>query len=304
MEENYYLAKWMQGEMTAEELEKFKNHPDFHLYQKIKEYSGQLESPNFAEEKMLASILKSEKNTPKVMPLYSKWWVQIAAVVLVALGITYFYGLSKEQTQYAENGTQISFALPDQSQITLNSGSTITYSERNWDSNRNLNLTGEAYFKVAKGKKFTVHTSLGDITVLGTQFNVKARNNRLDVVCYEGKVQVQSKQYTKIITKKENVSLVEGHPIVLPPVTTEAPVWTKKEIEFVKNNLAEVLQEIERKFNIAITNNAAPTSQLFSGTLPANNAKETLEIIAATYHLQSIATSKNTYLLENINAKK
>ena len=64
MEENYKLAKWLDGEMTDAELKEFQADPDFPLYEKIKLYSSQLETPKFDENKILNTVLET-KNKPQ-----------------------------------------------------------------------------------------------------------------------------------------------------------------------------------------------------------------------------------------------
>jgi ferric-dicitrate binding protein FerR (iron transport regulator) len=47
--------------------------------------------------------------------------------------------------------------------------------KRDWKTNRNLTLKGEAYFKVKE--EFTVNTAIGEVTCSWTQFNVKGKNS-------------------------------------------------------------------------------------------------------------------------------
>ena len=216
MEENYKLAKWLSGEMTSEELAAFQAEPDFVIYENIKKYSASLETPSFDEDKSLAAILASPKKEIKTIPLTQNWFFRIAAVLVIGLGLFLGFQNFSSSTVYAENGALNSFNLPDNSEVVLNSGSEIEYRKWNWSNNRALELNGEAYFKVAKGQKFEVNTSLGKVTVLGTQFNVKQRDNRFDVTCYEGKVKVTYGDTETIITKGMSVAFVEGKSIAMP----------------------------------------------------------------------------------------
>ena len=117
------------------------------------------------------------------------------------------------QTQTANFGEKTTFSLPDNSEVVLNSGSEINYKKWNWDNNRRLELKGEAYFRVSKGRRFEVQTSLGKVSVLGTQFNVKARKNRFDVVCYEGRVKVNYANTQIILTHGQSVTFENGKQI-------------------------------------------------------------------------------------------
>ena len=69
-------------------------------------------------------------------------------------------------------------------------GSELNYNASKWGEKRELELKGEAFFDVEKGKRFDVNTELGKISVLGTEFNVLSRDSIFKVSCYEGLVQV------------------------------------------------------------------------------------------------------------------
>ena len=70
MDENYILSKWLNNELTDSELADFKATDDYAIYEKIKNYSSQLEVAEFDEDKILANILKQEKKTPKVILVF------------------------------------------------------------------------------------------------------------------------------------------------------------------------------------------------------------------------------------------
>ena len=250
MEENYKLAKWLNDEMTDEELKEFQSESDYHLYQKIKLYSSELETTNFDEEKILSKVIASKNQAPKVIPLKQNWFLRIAAVLVIGLGLYFSYNTFSATNEIAANGLKNTFTLPDNSEVVLNSGSEINYKKWNWDSNRNLNLKGEAYFKVAKGKKFEVKTDLGTVSVLGTQFDVKARKNRFDVTCFEGRVKVNYNKQEVILTKGQTVAFENNNKILFENVSETKPSWTSSEINFNKESLSNVLDEIQRQYNI------------------------------------------------------
>ncbi len=249
MDEDYKLAKWLNNELTENELAEFKKDSDYEIYNKIKENSSLLKAPHFDENKMLVEILKAKKS--KVISMH-QWIVRIAAVLVISFGLFFGYQSFSVSQEWAENGKKVTFSLPDNSNVILNSGSSIEFKKWNWDNNRKLELNGEAYFKVAKGKTFEVNTNLGKVTVLGTQFNVKARNYRLDVTCFEGKVKVNYKTQEIILTKGQTISIENNQIIVEKTIVETEPSWKNNEISFEKERLNNVLSEIENKFNISI----------------------------------------------------
>lgn len=285
MEENYTLAKWLNNELEGEELKSFEASEDFAVYQKIKNYSAQLQTPDFDEQKMFQKILKQPKASSKVVAI-NTWFLRIAAVVVLSLGITFALRNFATATEVTNSGTTAQFLLPDNSEVVLNSGSEIEYNKWNWNNNRKLSLEGEAYFKVAKGKTFEVETSLGKVTVLGTQFNVKNRKNRIDVTCYEGKVQVNYQKEQLILTPGQSVAFANGDKIEVTNPDKNQPEWLNKQVRFSQENLTAIIEELNRQYATQIEYKGHPTNQVFTGIVPTDNLEVALEIIATTYHLK------------------
>jgi transmembrane sensor len=304
MDENYKLAKWLSGEMTENELTAFQAEPDFAIYNSIKKYSAELATPNFDEDKSLATILASPKKEIKTISLVQNWYLRIAAVLVIGLGLFFTFKNFTTSTEFATNGQQSTFILPDNSEVVLNSGSEIQYKKWKWDNNRSLNLTGEAYFKVAKGKTFEVNTAHGKVTVLGTQFNVKQRENRIDVSCYEGKVKVNYRDKEIIITRGMSIAYENGEEIKIPFNSLQSPEWMNNELVFNQVHLKSILSELERHFNITLELKTKNDSQLFTGTIPVENIDVALQILSNTFHLKTIKESKEKIILKAVDVQK
>lgn len=299
MEENYYLAKWLNDELDGPELIAFKNTKEYKEFEKIKSFSNQLEVSKFEEDLLLKKIISNKKEETKVVQFKKQWFYKIAAVIVVALGISFFmYQNFSIQKEFAYNGEKKSLFLPDNSEVVLNSGSDIEYKKWRWDNNRNLHLNGEAYFHVAKGKKFEVQTNLGKVGVLGTQFNVKNRENRFDVTCFEGKVRVNYNNEEIILTKGMQAVFENG---VLTRNTTTAskPDWMNDEITFDKASLQVIINEIERQYNISIENKSTRENDVFSGKIPTNDLDVAMKIVCSTFNLKVIKKSKTLFVFEN-----
>ncbi|WP_281336287.1 FecR family protein [Flavobacterium eburneipallidum] len=297
MKNNRLLAKWLNDDLSNKELAEFEASPDFEKYQKIKSYTAHLEIDDLDENAMLSNILQQKKVTPKVIPLYKKWAFKAVAIFVLALGITFAFKNFVPQTQTANFGEKTTFALPDNSEVILNSGSEINYKKWNWKNNRHLELKGEAYFKVAKGRRFEVQTNLGKVSVLGTQFNVKARKNRFDIMCYEGRVKVNYANTQIILTHGQSVSFENGKQINIP-INALKPEWLENQICFNKENIRTLLDEVQRQYNITIELNTKDTSSLFTGKLPTKNLDIALQIIGTTYNLEAKKVSKNKIIFE------
>lgn len=297
MKKNYHLAKWLNNEMTNSELADFKKNPDFETYQKIKVYSAQLEVGELNQKSILENIVKQEKNKPKKYSFSKKWMQRVAAILILSLAITYLYQNLGTQTQLAQRAEKASFLLPDDSEVVLNADSKIDFKKWNWSTNRKLNLEGEAYFKVAKGRRFEVQTNLGKVTVLGTQFDVKARNNRLDVSCYEGRVRVNYNAIALVLTQGQMVILENNKQTNLTHQDLK-PAWTSNQMAFVNQDFEAVLSEIQRQYPVEISLKTIAPKALFTGKLPTNDLDIALKIMATTYDLKVKKINSNQIIFE------
>lgn len=122
----------------------------------------------------------------KIFPL-GKWIA--AASILLVLSIFFLFpkGSKIIKTDWGET---LQVELPDASKVIINSASQLSYSTLKWEDERNIRLNGEAFFEVTPGQKFTVATPHGSIEVLGTSFNIQARDLFTVVDCFSGKVAV------------------------------------------------------------------------------------------------------------------
>ncbi|WP_116770453.1 FecR family protein [Maribacter litoralis] len=287
MQDNY-LAKWLNDELTDAELAEFKKSEAYETYKKIKESSSKLASPDFDMNKAWNAIEQHKTvETPKVFVLSPfKKFLRVAAVIAVLLTASFFYLSTLNEsfsTSYAENK---SITLPDNSEVILNAESELTFSEKKWDSNRNVDLNGEAYFKVAKGKKFTVKTSQGLVTVLGTQFNVENRKEYFEVTCFEGLVSVTiNGEETKLPAGNSILNIAGTSTMSKAPVNGE-PSWLSNESSFESIPLHYVIDELQRQYNIDITTENIDTAQLFTGTFSNENLELALKSISVPLQIK------------------
>ena len=296
MKEDTKLAKWLEGAMDEKELREFESLPEFETYRKIKDFSAQLTVPEIDNDALYNSIAaKRNRIEKKVVRLNSPWLVRIAAVLVIALGLTFFFYTSNITTQVAQAGERTEFLLPDNSSVVLNAGSEAQYKSWNWNKKRSLDLTGEAYFRVAKGKTFDVNTPLGKVTVVGTQFNVKSRNNRFDVTCFEGKVKVTYNGKEQFLTPGKSVSFESGKNIAVPQTASVQPEWINHEVTFTAEKPEVVIAELERQYNVKIELKNVQLQEI-TVTLPTNDLDEALDFFKTSYHLKAEKTG-NTIIL-------
>lgn len=200
----------------------------------------------------------------------------IAASILILILVKWMLPTEKLQLNNTSN-QGATLMLPDQSRIVLSQNSEVIYIENRF--NRKIQLTGEAYFEINKGKKLTVETSLGKVTVLGTRFQVSTNSESMQTTCYEGIVKVESN------LQPQAELLESGNSIAI--TTTE---YTRTEVENSHPEQAYfsrhyfnvipqvVLTDMENFFGVQIEFQSQ-NEHHFSGTFHTPQVSEALDIL-------------------------
>ncbi|MCH3883801.1 FecR family protein [Tenacibaculum aquimarinum] len=282
------ILKWLNRENSDEDLLRLKETEEFTTLEKIAHYSSQLDTPKVNVEEALKDLKLKTKNTTKkgkVVRFNIKKLYKYAAILVVLLTTTYFL-FSNSNTNFKTEFAQTkNFNLPDNSEVILNANSEISYAKNKWEENRNLNLEGEAYFKVQKGKKFTVNTEIGEVTVLGTQFNVKERENYFEVKTYEGLVSVTYKNTVVKLPKGTIFKVVNGKIDTTHTFDINEKSWLQKESNFKSTALRFVLEEIENQFGYTIETTAINLDILYSGGFTHNDVNNALKSVTIPLQL-------------------
>ncbi|WP_225036958.1 FecR family protein [Winogradskyella sp. SM1960] len=275
------ILKWFNGEISTETIKERYPNEDFSSLEKSQFYAKQLEVPQIDAQKALEDFKKRplRKDSTKVIPLNFKSFIRIAAILVVMLGVGYALFFNNTTTYSTAIAQTEVLNLPDDSEVILNAKSQLRFDKKDWEKNRNLDLDGEAFFKVTKGNKFTVHTDVGTIQVLGTQFNVKERDNYFEVQCYEGSVQVAYKDKKTILTPGKTFRVVKGEQIVVKDFNSENPAWLVQESSFDNVPLWQVIDELEIQYNMVISAESVNTSSLYSGSFTHNDKNIALQSV-------------------------
>ncbi|WP_299767469.1 FecR family protein [uncultured Dokdonia sp.] len=290
MEKEYVLKKWLNDELSSEELDAFHKLEDAPFYQEIIQETQRFkvaDTYTVDDFEKFKSQKQAITNTPSsVKPLH---WIKmvssIAAVMLISLGIYYVFTSNTATTISTDFAQKELVALPDQSQVMLNAKTSIRFKEKTWEEKREVSLDGEAFFNVAKGSKFDVLTHDGIVSVLGTSFNVKQRNQFFEVTCYEGLVSVA--YHDKTIQLPAGTSFRLDHTKeTQSKVSMETPQWISNRSVFSKVTILEVFKELERQFDITIDSDQIDTTILFSGGFEHTDLTDALTAITAPLRLE------------------
>ena len=159
-------------------------------------------------------------------------------------------------------GTTTSITLSDGTQVLLGANSRLEYAKHFSAGKREVTLTGEARFNVAKdaGRPFIVHTEQIQTQVLGTVFDVKAYPQTLpDVTLYEGKVEVSlNGTAPRLMQPGEQAFLNKEGKLQLEKASEETSKWAEGEFAFDNRELMAVMQEIGSWYNISVVFHSRP----------------------------------------------
>ena len=247
------------------------------------------------------------------------------ATLAVVISISLFLVLTKKETAAAtvmadaavpkevvtKNGSSTKFTLPDGSTVWLNAGSKLDYTRIGETGNREIYLTGEAFFDVVKNPKrpFIIHTSSIDVKVLGTKFNVKAypEDKTVETSLVQGSVEVfvKSRPGEKYLLKP-NQKLVllntteqavnelpanEVKPNLNLPIIaikrltyTETDTvavetsWTQSKLVFKDEAFSDVARKMERWYDVEIIfRNKKLEEELLNGDFRKETLTQALE---------------------------
>lgn len=231
-------------------------------------------------------------------------WVSMSIAASMVLMLSYgLFARFYTKTIQVEAGEFTSHTLPDGSQVHLNAVSTIRYAPYWWKFNRKVTLEGEAFFEVEKGERFSVHSNLGITEVLGTKFNIYARELDYVVYCETGRVGV-SNQYS------EQVVLLPGQFVKLniealekETAASEKEVilsWRNNEFNYNTTPMSKVFADLERQYDITIElAEDGFAIEGYTGTMTRpETAEEALDAILGVYNWIYDKKGVSTYLIK------
>ena len=239
--------------------------------------------------------LQARIGETKVIPLYKRPSVWSAAAAAAFIGVVGVFMFSNNDVTVTASTNQ-EHTLPDGSVVYMDKGAHLAY-DGDWKK-RTLTLEGEAFFQVEEGEKFTVQTSLGDVAVLGTSFNVYADNGNFQVECYTGKVKVSFESNAEIITKGQGVKL-RGNELSEPFAhSLLAPMNEIGGFHYAQADLIRVIEDIEASFAVNVSVEGSISGEEFSGQFDAEDASFALNLISKAMGMDVTPAGTDEYVLE------
>lgn len=221
-----------------------------------------------------------------------------AAFILLFISVLTF-SFNYSETFTANKGEHLNLELPDGSVAELNAESRLDYKPYWWYFSRIIYFEGEAFFKVNKGKKFTVISRLGQTQVLGTSFNINTRDNEYHVLCKHGKVAVKAKgRMAKLSagelfsTKNKNIEIKSSSD------ADKLLGWRKNEFYFDNVEFGKVLETISRQYNVDFHFNQL-NNYYFSGSFNRKSLNQTLRLVCLPLNLKFTIKRNNQVIISD-----
>lgn len=196
-----------------------------------------------------------------------KRWLTVlkyTAIFVIALLISgtvfWIYDVPQTSSEYtcitSPTGQISNITLFDGTNVWLNAGSSLKYSQTFNNNNRQIFLNGEALFSVTKNEKipFIVYAGNAQVKVYGTEFNIKAYSNerQIETMLIKGKVQ--------FISNGRNVMMKPGEQLVFHKATGEIDKnlvnpdeytsWKGGKIYFNNETLLNLTLQLERWYEV------------------------------------------------------
>lgn len=178
-------------------------------------------------------------------------------------------------------GQQYRVILPDGSKVWLNAASSITYPANFANlKNRMVQLSGEAYFEVAKDKShpFIVKTDRQQVEVLGTHFNVNSYGDEgaIRTTLLEGSVKVLSDKGQKVLLPGQQSQLAKNTLKVSSADVHETVAWKNGDFIFNNEEFSRILRQLSRWYNVEIIDNGNHSELHLSGTISRSKNMSTV----------------------------
>ncbi|GGF46266.1 FecR domain-containing protein [Echinicola rosea] len=288
--------RYLRGEISREEFEVM-----------LEEFSSGNQEVEEVLQRHFEQVM--EEHHPEQKPnrqLGSPWWA-IAASVLLVLGVVTILILVTHQnapeyiTYDTAYGEQSDFLLEDSSHVYLNAGSTLAFEGFGSQKDREVTLSGEAFFDIARdeSRPFIIHSGEMDIRVLGTAFNVEAypEEDVIKVTVTEGIVAINNSNPD--IEQK----LTAGQSIVFNRAngnyemeSAQEILWKERILAFDKTPFDQVIRKMERWYGVDLEVMDSSLHQLTLNGRFAN--KDVHEMIRAIAFLANKEHTSNPQLIQ------
>lgn len=354
------FVSYLENNISSEDeiilIEYLQNNPtdkkeliDLRKIWKTSEFVGNYNVDFVSKEWQKLLIKANRDNSKRSKGILLYWLPRIAAVFLlgavVSFAITYqiFNSHSNKLTYHQINtpaGAKSKVIMPDGSVIWLNAGSNLKYSNEYGEMEREVELTGEAFFDVEKipSKVFLVKTSELNIKAYGTTFNVKSypEEGTIEATLIEGSIGVTRTSFENkkndevmlepnqrvvyyrksrsIVNTEQTKNSLEPKPKQIVEKQQKLTYLISKGIEsqqftswkdgtlFISSEtLAELVVKLERKYDVKIYFESEKLKTLkFTGSLENETVEQVIEAIGIAANIDYEIEEREIWLKEKV----
>lgn len=206
----------------------------------------------------------------------------LVAAAAVLLLLTVWWNFADRDTTLVAEGENLETTLPDGTRLILQDGSTLTYAADFNETERRVELTGQAFFEVTKdaARPFRAGRAGVEMTVTGTAFNLRVGPDELEVEVAEGSVLLNAAEgQTAVEANQCGVARPGEAPKLMPAPHLNRHAWRTGKLSFTEAKLADVLRTICNNYGISVTG-AEDCDFPVSGKFSSRDAEEILANIA------------------------
>ena len=252
------------------------------------------------------------KNNTHVKPLgtakppsnFHIWRVAAGILLLVGMGwLGYRFLGDDRKTSIAQvletkkNSTEQ--LLPDGTKVFLNHNTTLSYADDFGTDTRTVTLKGEAYFDVKRDetRPFVINANGAEVRVLGTSFNVRAYDQRVNVAVTSGKVQFSTPKAKTLLVKNETATAQADTIIKLSELNLNTMAYRTRVFVFDRTNLGDVVASLREGYQTDIQLSSRLNNCRLTARFERESLDMTLSVIAETLNL-SVTRKGQTILLD------
>lgn len=290
--EDAILETWLaEHSSNSGILEEYRN-----VWSKVEEKQGESFQPDIDAAWSKVAVMANIHDTPVRTSIpetssisnFMIWKVAAAFILLVGLGYFAFKNLVFQQQKYIEvlSYTETKeILLADGSEVTLDKNSSFKYPKEFSANERNVFLTGQAYFAIKKDslRPFRVRGKLSMTEVLGTTFNLSIGGLDEHVNLYSGKVAFTSlKTHNTVVLNPDQTASISatGEAVKYQTLSSNTLSWKTQELIFEDAPLKDIGQELEKLYQKPIKIQLEIKNNRFTGTFKHADLKQVLEIIS------------------------
>ena len=235
------------------------------------QYQDQHQLPTDTYSGILDTLISHQHHVHSRSDKRKQWFVPVAASLLLLLlgGALYWHrqpfqspappSTSALTVKRTQQGEKLTVHLSDGTQVQLNSNTVLTYPAKFDLASRHLQLTGEAFFQVAKDpdRPFVITSGGVETTVLGTTFNVRAFDDEpeVQVALVEGKVKLKGGHDSEVFLSPNEVGRYQKKDSLLavrPQNVQDMVAWSQGVLLFDNDTESQVWKKLEDWYGVTI----------------------------------------------------